>query len=552
MKTLQNLKNSQKGSTLVAVMAAVVFIGIVTTFMTSMTQSGSRSTSAFNAVQAASVTSTNALRIAEEFLNKKSGDALVTITEVLDNGEQRELHSGTLGEGQNYTINVKSFNPMNNFLEVEAIGRGRGGAEKITVGQYVLGNVEANWPQGNFRNAIYLKGELSAHHYLNVQGDVFFDNVGHITGDNQPHIFHENFHWKADNGYADHLLEIRGNAFFDVENLTIGSQSTGAIGGSDFHGMTAFQNRFTTRSHQNFHDVAIFNGGVGTLGGERTFNMNSGTYEHTGDLDNIVVNDASGVTTRNPALTREQIGERLGMDIDPQPEPSIDFDAIINSGKVRDWSEWGSYNPPGLLRGRQSGGYRSGWSGGDLQKVYEQVKQEDGLWKGEYLVLNVNQSRSMTNDTNHADHVFQGKVIFLIDDNTMDFSNNVYHSGPNSTTLIYAKNGSTGTRVNNFGTHGNNEFRGLIHAESGKVSTGPLNMQGAIHLMNDDTELHLSGGEDDGAVNVTFNRDILNDLNRLPGLFSDPSQGGGNDDPPSLSLPQGEDMNAIPVSVYQY
>lgn len=517
----QLVVSKKKGSVIVGVLAAIVFVGIVTSFLVSLTQSGSRSTSAFLDVQNASHTSRHALYATEQFIRHESEQTLTIIEEVIENGPQPFI-SENLGNNQPFNVILNSFDVSTNVAEFESIAMN---GVKRSIGKYHLEHIEITHIIEMFNSAVYANGDIDLYDTETVIiGNTFFNDIGHLTG-NSPyrHVFDGDFVWKGSTGQIHGEIRVTGNAYFDIDiEWNPGVLTNDLL----FEQNVVFNGNILSNGTFDIHGNGIFNGNVSA--GQAFINANNNPLYFGGSIsyDTSSPTDSSVTIYNHSTINHQYIHDVQpylpGTNINPPPEPSIDI-SVIPDSLIHNWSDHASWWPVGPLRG--------GWSGGNLQEVYDEQQQSGKLWN-DFLVLNVNQTHDMTgNQTGHDNlpNEFDGKVIFIIDNHQMQFQKNMYHHTENARTLIYAKGGNNSRRVDNFGTQGNNVFRGMIHVESGEIRCDPFTMEGALHAVGDNSEIQFDRQGSTQKHIIEFKSEVLDDLAKLPGLFVTDGESSDNE-----------------------
>jgi hypothetical protein len=190
-----------------------------------------------------------------------------------------------------------------------------------------------------------------------------------------------------------------------------------------------------------------------------------------------------------------------------------------------------------------------------LNNAYQKGKDEGYLYNG-YLVVRVSPKDPTINWTDEKPGTFDDKIIIIVSDGaTFNTSSKFYHSGENSSTLLYVGSGSA--TLDQFGTTGG-LFRGFIYidkantAKSITISFGPgAKIKGAIHNFSENNKLKWNCGGGTSAMEIEF------DPNAIAGLGSLYPQtgtgGGGTTDDTTVELQDpGAGISVKPLGYYFY
>ncbi len=564
VKKINHLFKTNNGSTLVGVMAAIVFVGIVTTFMTSMTQNQFGSTQAFTSLQTATMTSNSALRIAEAYLNQESETALEILKAVEEDGPQwlfpHGNNSATLADGQTYNAKILSFD-LNTFTAViEATGWGRGTGVKRTVGVYALDNLEKNEIDNIFSNALYVKGKINTQAPLSVDGDTYIGGNQDFNSENAS--YNGNFIWNTTSTTEASInssvgVTFNGPAYFNKENLKINGSVT-------FNAGAAFQQRLTTTIN-NPDIITVNNKGLILNGGVQHHNntnpsepdiidMGNNTLYYHGQLypknESSVDAFKNAPNKENEHKTDEQIIELLSVD---SAEP-------INIGTLTEHKFDDSKIDEDIIQNLSTLFPRNTWNGSDLQKAYDDTPQHMKI--NGFMVIKVDKNTFLRpqNPYDNTINMFNGKVIFLVENN-LSFGNQMYQSGAQANTVFVVTEGSTVRALTNRRFEDNFHFRGMIYTDDGNIAEiggqsitndGVVRYNGgtftgAIHVHGENDELSTTGdtGDDPNNININYDEDVLKEISNT-GLFG----GLGGDNEPIIT--DGEAIEPRQLSVYQY
>ncbi|MDG5814190.1 hypothetical protein QA601_03805 [Chitinispirillales bacterium ANBcel5] len=482
------LKNSH-GSTIVGVLAALVFIGVVTTLMTSTMSSDSRDSRAFSSMQVAKVSSNNALRATESFFSIMPNSSVELLNEYIEEPNSISLLQETIGKNQSIISHIAAFNTSDLVAKVDGSGRGRTGSQRKTVALYQLDGIRV--VNNQIQNALYLNGPArNFNEPFTVRGDVFLGSSASLNKAGSR--IEGNFKWvnTSPDGNPNRLsgLTVEGNTFINTADLNIQGDA------NNFRGATGFERRIEVfdNVHNIFGNVYIGDGVTHFNGQVDMFFRGSVWYRgpnYSSDRFNDYISIIPGEI--------EDIAAQVGMVNEPDQEPVIDI------GKI-DGNYIHNVSPIGLQ-----------WevTGPNVQAAYETRE----LWKNKFLILRIPENTNAGINNVPQDNYFYGRVIFIVDGTFNVNEQKLYTSGPQSNTLFYVS--STGS-INQFGSKG--VFRGMTYVEPGGDitydfgTTGEGVVEGAIHH-HGNAEFNANG-----KLNINYNTEVLAELSDL-GIFTNPN-----------------------------
>ncbi|KMQ50799.1 hypothetical protein CHISP_2322 [Chitinispirillum alkaliphilum] len=522
---LLQIINGKRGSTIVGVLAAVVFIGIVTTLMVSITQSQSQATSGFTAAKTANVTSSAALRIAESFLTTEQGfNTLLNFT-----GEE-VIENGNLGNNQRYEIRLLDFNPVTFFAKIEARGRGRGAGMRRTVGVYLIDNIERQRLDNQFQDALHVRSDnFETNSPMGINGNTYFGGSGNFNVDAS--TINGNFVWVDDNPGTDGLRQLNqgitvlGNAYFDVPNLDLNNNPINVFGNIGFE-----------------RPFGNLNSDIDVIGGNAYFRGTDNGFITTANHvpGNINMNGGEVFTPNNAPFHEQGIGDVINGFETVRNDLPEDLRALLL--------------PPPLVAptlgdlteiediAQNTSGLPGNWNGDHLQGLFDDntiPRTPEG-----YIVVRVDQAKRGWWD---GGGTFDGRLILLVDED-LDFGGGgMFQSGPNANTLMIVRNGAN---VSNMARNDGLNFRGLIYTNNGTIdyigsAQSETNIEGAIYCMQVTDRFRTQGGSN---VNINFNPDILQDISNL-GIFGNLDD---QTDDNRIEIIDNEMGGAIPILISEY
>ncbi|MDG5814187.1 hypothetical protein QA601_03790 [Chitinispirillales bacterium ANBcel5] len=484
------LKNSH-GSTIVGVLASLVFIGIVTTFMTSMMSSDSRDSRVFSSMQVAKISSNNALRATESFLSIKPNTSVTVLNEFIEETNVTTLLEERIGKNQTIISQIAAFSTSELIAKIKGSGKGSSGSPRTTAAFYQLEGIRVVTNQ--VKNALYLSGPArNFNRSFTVRGDVFFGSSATL---NKPGSTIEgNLKWvnASPDGEVNQLtgLTVTGNVFINSERIYMQNEA------NNFRGATAFQQPISAvnNTHNIYDDVYIGDGVTDFNGEINLFYRGSVSYwgpNYTANRSQF--NEYVSIQEQHIS----DIAARVGMVNEPDREPVIDIKKI----------------PEKYINNVSILGFQWDVTGPNVQSAFENWP----LWRDQFLVIRIPEGTHAGINNAPQDNYFYGRVIFIVDGTFNINHNRLYTSGHQSNTLFYVS--STGN-INQFGTDG--VFRGMTYVEPGGNITYDFgnNGEGVV-----EGAVHHHGNADfnsNGVLNINYNTEVLAELSDL-GIFTNPN-----------------------------
>jgi len=514
------------GSAIVGVLAALVFIAIVVSFMVKNT--GAQSANAIGYASALTMQSTARSGIvATEGFFLNGGAAGADFLDAVDKsgtagGPESFLFNSAnararLTAGQFFSSRLKYYDNKLNIgqpyinagFEVSAGKNASGKEMKKAWAFYRLENLTQGNPGGYApKNLFYSESPVMADAGMDVGGGAAtFKDAVIFNGNNLDLLFDGSvyFHDKVTVPSGIKKFQFDSTVYF---NGAADIQSEVAFKNWAFFSAAASVNKGVFEDKVYFGGLAdflngpiTFKGAVGFAGNIRTnLTVNTeknvyinGNFDYNGKFDGDVgVDDTLYRTSQFTAANRYQnfsdsintgvtpinILQKLnintaGMTLNERRDPELDITKIPASIRNKyTHLDIGGHN-----------GAANQLSMNKLKQLYQSADPSD-LYMG-YLVISV---RGDLN-TNHltVNDVFDGKVIFIIENGGKLASNgSFYNSGANSSTLIYVNAGNG--QLDQFGTEG--DFRGLIYIDKDNTANNSFNftkqtpgqkIYGAIH-----------------------------------------------------------------------
>jgi len=553
----------ESGAVIIGVMAAMVFIGIVTAAMVRSTGSQSAASRSYSAVQTMQSTVKSGMIATETyFRNPNNADAaLKTLTDALnDKNHKPYIFGGSdgkakekLAEYQFFSSRLIEFQRENRFARFEvAAGRSAGGKNlKKAHALYKMGNIkfEGGGAYGG-KNAIYMKGGLrNGDNAMEVFGSATFE--GFAKFQNSPGIFHGDayFHEHAEFMHVSNKFYgktfIGGNATF--QNLPnsgchvfeddvgfAGNLATGGAGsihttgnvyiGGDFRTQHGIETNLhlksiaspTTNSFYYTDNLSYYNPPPqGQAAGPEHCIPNQWSCIRHLNGQHADLSLVSGFLSRTklPELSGETILGKLGMKgIEERRDPQLDI-SNIDGNLIQ--SAYGAATNGSIF------------SVSKLHESYDKAAEEGKLYK-DHLVLKVKRGDPTINFNEPHDGKFDKKVIFIVEDGaTLNPGGRFYHGTDNSSTLVYAGPGNA--KLEQMGSGG--LFRGLIYVDALNTAQNSFNwkdggsIDGAVHVFSDKDFMWNTGSNK--PPKISFNEKVLN---AFGSLVKGATAGGGGDE----------------------
>jgi len=305
MKPLTGTKQSRNGSTIVGVLAALVFIGIVVAVMVKTTGSQAATSQGYGSDMVMSSTAQSGIIATEAYLRNMSDDALVSLNEAYSSGNPVILRENDkLSNDQIFTSKLLSLTPGSapkTFVakfEVSAKKKTGGKALKKVTAFYVLGNLETPaMTNPHVKNAFFSNGPIG-HGNAGVTvegGNTTF--LGDAKFQNLPCTFEESAYF---GDYADFNNNNDPVLFKDKAYFTKGS-NFGIVTFEDlayfgkpalFHKVATFENLAQFDSAAIFSENVTFNGNVRFFGDSTHFKSSSNaTFESATQFEKKAIFD---------------------------------------------------------------------------------------------------------------------------------------------------------------------------------------------------------------------------------------------------------------------
>jgi len=542
--------NSEAGTVIIGVLAAAVFIGIVTAAMVKNTASQSAASRGYSAVHTMNITvKSGAIATESYFLNPINADTVLKmLTKALNDRDYKPYIFGggdgkskaKLAEYQFFSSRLIDFHKESRAARFEVLG-GRtvnGKNLKKAHAFYKIGNikVESIGAYGG-KNAIYMKGGLiNGDNGMEVFGSATFE--GFAKFQNTPSIFHgdayfhENVEFMANSKFYGKTY-VNGSATFQnlpnsgslVFENDVGFRGNLATGGSGTINTTGdvyiggdFKTQYSMETNLNLKNIAS------PTANHFYYTDNLSYYNpppngQAAGPEHCVPNpwscilhpqghaDLSKVTgfvdkIKVPDLSDETILRRLGMNsIEERRDPQLDISKIDQSliQSAYDAATNGSI-----------------FSVNRLHESYDKAASEGKLYK-DHLVLKVGRYDPTINFNEPHNSKFDKKVIFIVEDGaTLNPGGRFYHCTDNSSTLIYAGEGNA--KLEQVGSSG--LFRGLIYVDSLNTAQNSFNwkggssIEGAVHIFSD-KNFTWNTGSSHNPPKISFNEDVLNGFGSL-------------------------------------
>ncbi len=459
----RQMVSKKEGSAMVGVLAALVFVGIVGTFMVANTKTQSATSSGYSTVQTLGSTVTSSLVATEQYLRLRSSSALTAINAARTNPQWLIGGAGSkesLPNSNNQKINTKILNFDNTtfIASIEGNGYGSGSEPKKTRAVYRLAGIQRLTVPGSVNSpAIYANSG-----FTNVN-----DSLRVNTGD----------------------FFLRGQGNFNNKVSVDGNLIVRASG---------FDNMMANISAKN----ALFEGNIGLNSGTRTITGKAGFLANTSHDGTTNVTDSifrktnfspnngtvnSAATITNASLTYDQLANKMGIpttdNVPTATLTSIPADRIDTLSNITGWNN--KINTDSLNRlynSRKAAGLLTGGT--------------EGL-----LVIRITQSAQVAATAANA---FNGKILFIVEAAVTRDGTGKYNGTSTSNSMFYVR-GSNGC-LQNFG----GDFRGYIHND-GTNNNGNfegIKLRGSIHSKTAKINLNSGGG----GMNVTGDGSVLSDF----------------------------------------
>jgi hypothetical protein len=549
---------SREGSTIAAVLIAMVFIGIVTTSMLKNTSSQSAVSGSYGTVMTASSTVASGLVATESYFPGVNPDTVLRkLNEALKNPNDtanavRNIYGsnngrqqiGSSGNKQYFKSKITSIDSVAGKIyariAVDGASRNGGREQKAAQGFYLVNaaieqeNVAA--PGSNALYAGSLTGNakvkiegcatIENHYAQNIQGDLTFARDAQGRGDV---YFHSTamfvgratfetkafFNDKVDLGLGDGVTR---NMFQDGVgfggHLDVGTGGTAIFGRPTTPGGTTYTatNVWLNRGLRNYYSEPSITGG-------RVQGTGSLYYTSSFASDVNTSGKVNFTSKTQTTLSRETILGNLSMnDLPARREPSYDITKTA-PGQFMTFTQ--------LLASYGQGA--TSITASVLNRAYANAPSQYKDAKGN-LLLKVNASNFGDDGTE-----FTGKVIFYADGNAATAGNainvngNLYKSSPESRSLFYL-----GGQSQLFQFGGAHDFYGMVYVDSTNTkdhtfswsNTTEKKLNGAVIMKGGNLN---AWNVSTGSTSIRRDDDVVKDFAHLTTAGSNSTGGSGGE-----------------------
>jgi hypothetical protein len=554
-----------------AVLIALVFIGIVTAAMLRNTGSQSGASVGYGTMQTAAMNVKSGMVATESFFENSNDpdNVLELIQNALDNDSPfvGPKNKNVIGNEwfSSRLINVNgSGDDADYYFEIKS-GRKGGRALKTAHAFYTADNSDGggvtitNTMKYKAENAVYMKGNLGdGNDGMEVYGSVTFE--GAVKFQNKQSIFHNDAYF---NKGVDILKtpEFHDKAYFnDYLNLQNISGTVSPMFGSavGINGNFSTQNNTTIK----FNSDVWFNGDFIAPNGTRddgikldTDNSNNNFYysdkipmeksatkcdelcamalpcphsQYGYGCNNHPVKQSTRITGfGNINETSAYLGssstanirEKMGMDaLEDRRDDELSID-IIPETKMYTVANVKSAQVPG------SSSNCNDFSVMCIEAKWEEAKSAGNLYE-DHLVVKVSASDYISNylSSTNPPGILNKKIILILDDGAV-LGGKFFKTGPESSTMIYV---GKNAQLNDFSING--AFHGLIYIDSENVPTLNKNsiksgandtLVGALHSFSDKSFLWNTGDGSKPSV-IKHDPNVLKNFSTLVKCKSEP------------------------------
>jgi len=560
----QNAQNAIKGSTMIAVLAAMLFIGIVTASMVKNTGSQSAASVGYGTMQTMSSTVKSGMVATETyFLTADSANTLALMAKALnadDNSPdrkpfifQKDGKKTELGNNRQFfrsqlrDINKSSGKTYSRF-EVTSGRTASGKALKKALAYYDMTETVniTNTAKYGAKNAVYMKGKLrDGNNGMEVFGSVTFEDT--VTFQNTESIFHKDIYFNKgvnfeknvtfkDKAYFNDYVSFQNMgssvSMFDQSvgirgNLTATNMSVGFGGNVWFNGV--FKNDNNSKLISN--------------GANNKFYYTDKLSMKTTAMCGMCPKEVNGhtpacVSSPNPN-TNTCCPHNCSHDFDQSARiQSADAGGFVNMHKDSTSGYKGhSIDSATILQnlGMEVGGVEARRDPQlDITNIpvdkYEKTTLTNYTDAITLAQLNAMYAEASNNNALYNDHlvvkfsggtprfdagsdIFDKKVIFVLE-NGAQLNGQYFRTTENSSTMIYVGQGDSYIN-NNFKLNG--AFHGLIYIDEGNTATNYLSfgandtLVGAIHSFSD-KKLTWNTGNDAAPPVIKYDENVLNNF----------------------------------------
>jgi len=555
-----SLRGNNVGSTIIAVLVALVFIGIVVGAMLRNTGSQSGVSVGYGVMSTMASTVKSGMVATESYFEKTdSAGTLGLIVQALNasnSSPQKKpfiFSKGTPLAGNQYfssrldTIYGKDTLTARSRFEIKSGKSPNGKALKTALAFYDMNVKIKNTAKYGAKNAIYMKGDLKdGNAGMEVIGPATFE--GSVRFQNVPRVFHDNVYFNDTVYFLSGAAgTFSGNTYF---NKYVDAQGIGS--GDLFQGKVAFNRDFSAPNKTiNFNGDVWMNGNIGNNAGDVKFKSNDSSYNffytdkipmektamgckvtdmctspaYTGctpgttnccihgchhpvqqstritDFGNL--NDLSAYIGHNIDTTA--MLNALGMTpLEERRDPQLDISKATNgTSKVYTLTE--------IMQEATGNTNTNALTAAILDTAYARAKQAGNLYE-DHIVVKLNASTNLSSNP-PLDSKFDGKVIFVLEgSNTLGGS--YFPTTSNSSTLIHVGGQA---RLDQFNLTG--AFHGLIYIDSLNTASSSVNigagdtLVGAFHSFSNKPLTWNTNGATPGVIQ--YNEDVLNKYGSL-------------------------------------
>jgi len=560
------LCKKQNGSTMVGVLAAIVFVGIVTTFMVNNTGNQSAASRGYGTSARMSSTLVSGVFAMETWFTQPNN--ALRVARIADSAiNNRPLPDTFLIANQN--------KGKREIASGQAIGSHIGNIRRI--GNDIFARISINAGRNENDN--------SNLHRAAAFGKL--GNLGVLNGENVPWAGSDAISFGGGLTNLDHGLTVNGNATIMGDVVSQGNNSYTFNSNSVYIGGTFRAERPTVfsgdvyfhgcappalcppgapgasniRGQTTFNGNVGFNGAVEALGtvqipqdlymnegfvqaGSTIFMMSGGTARFafrnamannplTGAQRNVQGFNLANVSPRNERI---DIFDEMGYDPARFNAPTIDLERIPPCVKFRcNVNADGDTTVTTTYR-YNTGSFNNTFSVDKLNDMYNEAQAAGNLFNDHLVVYLGPGTLNFAPDPPE----FDNKVIFIVD-RTLNTAGRFYPSGPNASTMMYvAQNGD----LTGFGFPG--IMRGLIYINENNTKHHMLNWEngGELHgaLISNGTQARIQLNR--GPMVITFDAEALSEFGALQQNLPLP--------PIVVQFPGDTTINFQPFSYYFY
>lgn len=576
-KKLRADARATRGSAIVGVLAALVFITIVTSLMVKHTGAQSASSIGYASALTMHSTAQSGIVATESFFLNNGAEAAGFIDAIVNHNGGRFLFgddkndparkrlspatdqyfSSKLENYQSFLHNIQTPY-LNAKFSVNAGRSASGKALKKAWAFYRLENLATAEGYIPSKNAVYSKGPINnADAGMRVEkgmatfeGPVKFQNFA-ATFDSSVYFggtvniqkgaaFNDKAYFKDTATLQSNSItfnesvgfngdvKTEGNVFSTHKNVYINGDFSISSPANGMKGLGADDTLFHTKNLK-IHDPAITDcapTGACPIHGAHAVVTPSAAG------GNIMGYSATKSSSTDAGVNPMNIEQKLGMGtIEQRRDPQLDI-SKIPGGLIASAAE--------AMTGSVGGG---NFDINKLRNAYATAKANNALFNNEYLVVKVEKNKHINFPSNPG--AFNDKIIIIVEDGaTLDAGGRFYDSGPDASTLVYAGPGNA--KLEQFGTQGT--FRGLIYIDSlNTCNDNSLNFPGTstiVGAVHNFSAKQLRWNTSGSQVRVVFDQNVLAGLGPLQ-KGAGASSGGG------IALESGKDyVNPVPLGFY--